>query len=111
MAAVNTLKQQLTNVTSLRVIGLTPGTVDLILGSSFTGLTPQGAQASPAAATPTPTAQASLPSSSASPSGSVNPSASPSASGVSGLAQANGGITAAAACTADSAAFGGPLSP
>src|SRR5690242_17286023 len=78
MAAVNTLKQQLTNVTSLRVIGLTPGTVDLILGSSFTGLTPQGAQASPAAGTPT--AQASLPSSSASPSGSVNPSASPSAS-------------------------------
>jgi hypothetical protein len=30
---------------------------------------------------------------------------------VPGLAQANGGITAAAACTADSGAFSGPLSP
>jgi hypothetical protein len=30
---------------------------------------------------------------------------------VSGLAQANGGITAAAACNADSNAFSGPLSP
>jgi len=39
----------------------------------------------------------------------VSPAA--SASGVASLAQANGGITAAAACNADSAAFGGPLSP
>ena len=38
MAAVNTLKKELTNVTSLRVASLTPGTVDLILGSDFTGL-------------------------------------------------------------------------
>jgi hypothetical protein len=30
---------------------------------------------------------------------------------VTGLAQSNGGITAAAACTADSGAFSGPLSP
>jgi hypothetical protein len=30
---------------------------------------------------------------------------------VAGLAQSTGGITAAAACNADSAAFGGPLSP
>ncbi len=37
--------------------------------------------------------------------------ASASPSGVTGLAQANGGITAAAACTADSSAFAGPLSP
>jgi LCP family protein required for cell wall assembly len=96
MAAVNTLEQQLTNVTSLQVPGLAPGTVDLILGSSFTGLGPKTPQA-----TPTPTAQSSSPSS----------SATPSASGVSGLAQANGGITAAAACTADSNAFSGPLSP
>jgi hypothetical protein len=28
-----------------------------------------------------------------------------------GLAQSNGGITAAAACTADGSAFSGPLSP
>ena len=38
MAAVNTLKKELTNVTSLQVASLTPGTVDLILGSDFTGL-------------------------------------------------------------------------
>ncbi len=44
MAAVNTLKSELTNVTSLRVASLTPGTVDLILGSSFTGLAPQTPQ-------------------------------------------------------------------
>ena len=103
MAAVNTLKKQLTNVTSLRVASLTPGTVDLILGSSFAGLVPQNAQVG-ATAPASPTAQSSPPSSSAS------PSASPSA-GVTGLAQANGGITAAAACTADSGAFSGPLSP
>jgi hypothetical protein len=30
---------------------------------------------------------------------------------VAGLAQSTGGITAAAACSADSAAFSGPLSP
>src|SRR5215467_2752901 len=38
MAAVNTLKKELTDVTTLRVASLTPGTVNLILGSSFTGL-------------------------------------------------------------------------
>ena len=41
MAAVNTLKKELTNVTSLQVASLTPGTVDLILGSDFTGLAPE----------------------------------------------------------------------
>ena len=41
----------------------------------------------------------------------ASPSASASASGVAGLAKSNGGITAAAACSADSAAFAGPLSP
>jgi hypothetical protein len=102
MAAVNTLKRELTNVTSLQVASLTPGTVDLILGSDFTGLaaktqpSPQTSATQRASATPT-----------------VQPSSgtSPSASGVAGLAQSNGGITAAAACTADSSAFAGPLSP
>jgi LCP family protein required for cell wall assembly len=102
MAAVNTLKRELTNVTSLQVASLTPGTVDLILGSDFTGLaaktqpSPQTSATQQASATPT-----------------VQPSSgtSPSASGVAGLAQSNGGITAAAACTADSSAFAGPLSP
>jgi hypothetical protein len=41
----------------------------------------------------------------------ASPSASASPSGVADLAQSNGGITAAAACTADSSAFAGPLSP
>ena len=41
----------------------------------------------------------------------ASPSASASSSGVASLAQSNGGITAAAACTSDSSAFAGPLSP
>jgi LCP family protein required for cell wall assembly len=105
MAAVNTLKQELTDVTLLQVPSLVPGTVDLILGSDFTGLRPQGpqtAQAPQATATP-----AGRPSQSSG----ASPSASASASGVASLAQSNGGITAAAPCSADSSAFTGPLSP
>jgi hypothetical protein len=101
MAAVNTLKKELTNVTSLQVTSLAPGTVDLILGSDFTGLVPETPHV-PA----TPTAQASQPP--------ASPAASPSASSssdVAGLAQANGGITAAAACSSDGAAFAGANSP
>ena len=103
MAAVNTLKKELTNVTSLRVASLTPGTVDLILGSDFTGLAPS------------PVTQV-TPQSSATPSAKQAPagasrSASASSSGVASLAHSNGGITAAAACTSDSSAFAGPLSP
>ena len=104
MAAVNTLKQELTNVTLLQVTSQAPGTVDLILGSDFTGLVPQGPQVS---AIPTPTATAS----SSQPSTAASPSASASSSGIANLAQSNGGITAAAACSADSSAFAGPLSP
>jgi LCP family protein required for cell wall assembly len=100
MPAVNTLKKELTNVTSMRVRSIAPGTVDLILGSDFSGLVRQNPRA-----TATPTTGASQPSSGAS------PSASASASGVADLAKANGGITAAAACSADSGAFSGPLSP
>ena len=99
MPAVNTLKKELTNVTSLQVPSIAPGTVDLILGSDFNGLR-QNPQV-----TATPTTGASQASSGAS------PSASASSSGVADLAHANGGITAAAACSADSAAFAGPLSP
>jgi LCP family protein required for cell wall assembly len=109
IAAVNTLKQQLTDVTSLHVASLTPGTVDLILGSDFTGLapkTPVTSQTPATSVTPrtsaTPTIQ---------PSSGASPSASASSSGVARLAQSNGGITAAAACAADSPAFAGPLSP
>jgi hypothetical protein len=99
MPAVNTLMKQLTNVTSLQVSSLTPGTVDLILGSDFTGLAPQAPKTTATRATGSPQASAG-----------ASPSASASASGVAGLAQSNGGITAAAACTADGSAFSGPLS-
>jgi LCP family protein required for cell wall assembly len=105
MVAVNTLKQELTNVALLRVPSLVPGTVDLIVGSDFTGLAPrrphdtQTAQAPGATATPA-----------GQPSRSPGASPSASASGVAGLAQSHGGITAAAACSADSPAFAGPLS-
>jgi hypothetical protein len=103
MPAVNTLMKQLTDATSLQVSTLTPGTVDLILGSDFTGLAPQSPQSPQVSATPsTGGSQASA---------GASPSASASASGVASLAQSNGGITAAAACTADGSAFSGPLSP
>jgi LCP family protein required for cell wall assembly len=121
MAAVNTLKKELTNVTSLRVASLSRGTVDLILGSDFTSLTPQtpapATQVTPqASATPatqvTPQASATPATAAAQPTpASASPSASASSSGVGSLAQSNGGITAAAACTSDSSAFAGPLSP
>jgi LCP family protein required for cell wall assembly len=96
MAAVNTLKKELTNVTSLQLATLAPGTVDLILGSDFTGLVPETPQTSAASLQPTQTAS----------SPAARPSASPSSS-VAGLAQANGGITAAAACSSDAPAFSG----
>ena len=102
MAAVNTLKKELTNVTSLRVASLTPGTVDLILGSDFTGLAPSPVTQVTPQASATPSAQQAS---------AASPSASASSSGVASLAQSNGGITAAAACTSDSSAFAGPLSP
>jgi len=104
LPAVNTLKKELTDVTSRQVPSLTPGTVDLILGSDFTGLVPAAQNPQ---ATASPSAGASQASSSASPSA----AASASASGVASLAQSNGGITAAAACSADSSAFSGPLGP
>jgi LCP family protein required for cell wall assembly len=103
MAAVNTLKKELTRVTLRQVPSLTPGTVDLIVGSDFAGLVPRNPQmAQSAQVTATPGVQ---------PSSGAGPSASASASGVAGPAQSNGGITAAAACSADSSAFTGPLSP
>lgn len=102
MPAVNTLKKELTDVTSLHVPSIAPGTIDLILGSDFTGLVPRTAKNPQVTATPTPGASQA--------SSSASPSASASASGLSDLAKANGGITAAAACSADGSAFSGPLS-
>jgi LCP family protein required for cell wall assembly len=101
LAEVNTLKKELSGVTDLEDASLQPGTVELILGSDFTALSPQ---TSSSAAQPSPT-------SSASTSPSASPSTSASSSSVTGLAQSTGGITAAAPCASDSSAFAGPLSP
>ncbi len=101
MAAVNTLKQELTNVTELQDSTLTPGTVQLVLGSDFTGLTPAATPTATPAATPTVQPTGTL---------TASPTPSASASGISSLAQANGGITAAASCSSDAAAFAGSLS-
>jgi LCP family protein required for cell wall assembly len=118
MPAVNTLMKELTNVTSLQVSSLAPGTVDLILGSDFTGLAAENPQSTATPSTGPSTVPSTEPStvpstgaSQASSAASPSASASASASGVAGLAQSTGGITAAAACSADSAAFSGPLSP
>ena len=91
LAEVNTLKKELSAVTDLKDATLKAGTVDLILGSDYTGLSSSAAAAQPS---PTPSA-----------------SPSPSSSGISSLAQSAGGITAAAPCASDSSAFAGPLSP
>jgi hypothetical protein len=121
LTMVNTLKKELDHVTERQDASLTPGTVELILGSDFTGLNPLPAQPSPTPtvqSSSTPTVQSSSTPSTqppgtpgVQPSGtaSAQPSASPSA--VTGLAQRNGGITAAASCASDSSAFSGPLSP
>ena len=83
MPAVKTLEQQLSDVTVQRDTSLTPGTIELVLGSSY-----QGLLASPSTAT----AQHHKP-------------------GVDSLAKSFGGITAAASCRSDGAAFAGPDSP
>jgi LCP family protein required for cell wall assembly len=107
MAEVNTLKQAISDVTDLQDASLTPGTVELILGSDFTGLT---AQTSPSPSVSPAGQQSATPNPSVSPTGSPTGSPSPT-QGVTGLAAANGGITAAAACASDSPAFAGPESP
>jgi hypothetical protein len=99
-AEVNTLKQEISNVTDLLDASLKPGTVELILGSDFTGLNPK---TSSSAVQPSPTSSSSV-------SPSASPSTSPSSSSVTGLAQSTGGITAAAPCASDNSAFAGPLS-
>lgn len=114
MAAVNTLKQELTNVTDLQDATLAPGSVELILGSDFNGLNPQTPQTTSATATPSIFATPSASDTSATPDTSTTPGVSPSpstsGSAVASLAQNNNGITAAASCASDSGAFSGPLS-
>jgi LCP family protein required for cell wall assembly len=110
LAEANTLKNQLTHVTERQDASLPPGTIELIVGSDYTGLIPASSTPSTASSQPTvtPSTQPSASPStqpSATPSG--QPSATPSASG----SNVNGGITAAAPCASDSSAFSGPLSP
>ena len=100
LAEVNTLKKELSGVTDHQDASLKPGTVELILGSDFTGLNPK---TSSSAVQPSPTSSPSV-------SPSASPSTSPSSSSVTGLAQSTGGITAAAPCASDNSAFAGPLS-
>ncbi len=85
LPAVNTLKSRLSNVQVQQNSTLTPGTIDLIIGSSFTSFN----------ATPTPTPA---------PSASSTPS-------VAALGQAAGGITANTNICSNQSAFVGPNSP
>jgi LCP family protein required for cell wall assembly len=107
--AVNTLKKQLTSATVRQVPTLTPGTIQLIIGSEYNGLASGASPSSSPSPTTSPTTSAT--SASASPgvsaSGSASPSPSVSPSGISGLAQSNGGITADASCASDANAFAG----
>ncbi|HEY1702121.1 MAG TPA: LCP family protein [Trebonia sp.] len=122
------LESQLSGATLQLTPGLTPGTVTLILGSSFAELAPQSASNTSAGTQPSPAASASATqassaaqsvgavqagqpsqSASASPSGTASPSASPTS--LNSVASADGGISAAASCGSDSPAFSGPLSP
>jgi LCP family protein required for cell wall assembly len=80
---VKTLRQQIPGVRLQRVPGLQPGTLTLVLGTSFSGLKPT---------TPT-------------------PKPTPSGPSVGDLSKSYGGIHGNASCKADSHAFSGPLSP
>ena len=82
MPAVKTLQQQLSDVTVQLVPSLTPGTVVLVIGSSY-----QGLLASPST------------------------SHKHHRAGIGDLAKTYGGITGNASCSSDGAAFAGPDSP
>ncbi len=110
MAEVNTLKKEISHVTDLLDTSLAPGTVDLILGSDFTGLNPSTPSTPSPPSTPS-TSPASGVVPSPSPSDTASPASTARPSSMGALASTGGGITAAAACTADSSAFAGPLSP
>ncbi len=82
--AVKTLKHQFSNVTVQQDSSLTPGTLELIIGSSY-----QGLRTSP----------------------SPSPSATPSKAAVGSLAKNFNGITGNARSCGDGASFAGPNSP
>src|SRR6266496_2780012 len=80
--AGKTLKHQLSNVTVQQDSSLTPGTLVLIIGSSYQGLRT-----------------------------STSPSPTPTKPAVGSLAKSFNGITGDARCSSDGAAFTGPNSP
>ncbi len=82
--AVKTLRHQLRNVTVEQDSSLTPGTLELIIGSAYQGLR----------ASPTP-----------------SKSRKPKKPAVGNLAESFNGITGDASCSSDGAAFAGPNSP
>jgi LCP family protein required for cell wall assembly len=95
LPAARTLAGQVTGATLRLDPAVAAGTVELILGASFTSLAPQ------AGTTPTDTpAPGTLPS--ASPTGSASPSGSPS---LGNLAKTYGGINGNATCRTDAGAF------
>ncbi|MGH3274186.1 MAG: LCP family protein [Streptosporangiaceae bacterium] len=99
LPAARTLAAQLTGVTLRQDPAVSPGTVELILGSSFSSLAPQAEQGS---ATPTGTRAPGLPPG--------TPSVSPTSSvgevpSLGNLAEAFGGITGNANCQSDAGAF------
>jgi LCP family protein required for cell wall assembly len=84
---VKALRETIPHVVEQRVAGLPAGTLQLIIGSSFTGLkASQGAAGSSAGS-------------------------SSSGSSVASLSKTYGGITGSASCSSDTGAFQGPLSP
>jgi len=119
--AVNTLKKEIPGVTVRQDTTLAPGTIKLIVGSEYTGLTPEPSASPSASPLSSPsvvatystsaTSATASPSATGNPSASASPSPSVSPSGITGLAQANGGITGDVTCGSDASAFSGPLSP
>jgi LytR cell envelope-related transcriptional attenuator len=83
LPAVRTLKRQLISATIRRDSSLVPGTIDLIVGSSFRVLDPKPSHSSGRS----------------------------SGESVTKLAQSDGSITGSATCRSDAEAFAGPLSP
>lgn len=87
LPAVNAVKKQVPGATTRKDATLAPGTVELILGSSFTGVGSGSGSSSGPSSSATPTVQSS------------------------NFAKSFGGITAATSCHGDRGAFNGPNSP
>jgi LCP family protein required for cell wall assembly len=96
MARVNTLKAELSSVKVQKVPGLTPGTIDLVVGSTFTGLHSSG---SGGVATSSGSSSAS------------SSKAAKASKAASSISKSYGGINASANICSDSGAFTGPDNP